>query len=529
MNKSLLTLSVAIGVALFGLANAAEIVPVYADGANEGYNDNTAVAPVSGNPGTTRGAQRRIVAQFAADLWGAVLVSDVPVFVGAQFNPLGANVLGSAGATFIFRDEPEFPVQGTWFSSALADALTGRDLNPGFNDIGSQFSSDFSFYYGLDGNTPAGQVNFLDVVMHEYGHGLGFQNFENEATGAFQSNIPDIYSTFTFDNTKQEFWTEMTKNERKQSALNYGNVVFTGQNAVQGAALILDDRTSLRATAPASIAGEYGFGTASFGPAATPANFGGSVVVGTDAANTEGPSATDGCTTFTNAAQVAGRIAIVDRGTCAFVVKALNAQAAGASGLLVANNAAGSPAPGLGGVDPTITIPALGVTQADGALFKGTAGVVVALAIDPTKLMGADDLGRPRLFMPDPVQGGSSGSHYDSAAAPNLLMEPAINDSLNAALTLDISAALLEDTGWRLNDGNATIAGCDTGIPIIVDGGLIVGANVQATNNLLLATSATKGAYQSGMNALAKRLRDAGLISGAQSDSLAACAKTTGP
>ena len=113
-------------------------------------------------------------AEFAADLWGSVLQSSVPVYVGAQFTPLGANVLGSAGASFIFRNEPEFPVQNTWFSSALADALTGRDLNPGFTDIGSNFSTDFTFYYGLDGNTPAGQTSFLDVVMHEFGHGLGF-------------------------------------------------------------------------------------------------------------------------------------------------------------------------------------------------------------------------------------------------------------------------------------------------------------------------------------------------------------------
>ena len=201
MNKSLLTLSLAIGVALAGFAHAADVVPVYLDGANEGYNDPTPVAPLPGNPGTTRGEQRRIVAEFAADLWGSVLQSSVPVYVGAQFTPLGANVLGSAGASFIFRNEPEFPVQNTWFSSALADALTGRDLNPGFTDIGSNFSTDFTFYYGLDGNTPAGQTSFLDVVMHEFGHGLGFQNFEDEASGAWQSNTPDIYSTFTFDNT----------------------------------------------------------------------------------------------------------------------------------------------------------------------------------------------------------------------------------------------------------------------------------------------------------------------------------------
>ena len=68
MNKSLL-LATALAVAIAGMAsaNAAEIIPVYFDDPNEGYNDTTPVAPVGGNPGTTLGEQRQIVAQFAAD------------------------------------------------------------------------------------------------------------------------------------------------------------------------------------------------------------------------------------------------------------------------------------------------------------------------------------------------------------------------------------------------------------------------------------------------------------------------------
>ena len=115
--------------------------------------------------------------------------------------------------------------------------------------------------------------------------------------------------------------------------------------------------------------------------------------------------------------------------------------------MIVANNVAGTPPPGLGGTDPTITIPAVSVTQADGAVIKGTGGVQVAFVVDNAHLQGADNAGRPRLYMPDPVQPGSSGSHYDTALAPNALMEPAINDSLNAAVNLDITPNLLEDTG----------------------------------------------------------------------------------
>src|SRR3546814_5120254 len=94
-----------------------------------------------------------------------------------------------------------------------------------------------------------------------------------------------------------------------------------------------------------------------------------------------------------------------------FVLKAANAQAAGASAVIIANNTTANPPPGLGGSDPTITIATVSVTQADGALIKGESpGVQVGLVIDPSKLQGADDAGRPRLFMPHPVQPGSSGS-----------------------------------------------------------------------------------------------------------------------
>jgi hypothetical protein len=42
--------------------------------------------------------------------------------------------------------------------------------------------------------------------------------------------------------------------------------------------------------------------------------------------------------------------------------------------------------------------------------------VQVALQVDPTKLQGADNLGRPRLYTPNPVQPGSTGSHYRHGA-----------------------------------------------------------------------------------------------------------------
>ena len=50
---------VGMGFVLCSTAQAATITILNSDGAGEGYNDSTPAAPVGGNTGTTRGAQRR--------------------------------------------------------------------------------------------------------------------------------------------------------------------------------------------------------------------------------------------------------------------------------------------------------------------------------------------------------------------------------------------------------------------------------------------------------------------------------------
>jgi hypothetical protein len=81
---------------------------------------------------------------------------------------------------------------------------------------------------------------------------------------------------------------------------------------------------ALDVDAPASVAARYGVGTAQFGPQSF--NLSGDVVAVDPA---------DGCTAFNS--PVTGKIAFVDRGNCIFSVKAQNAKAAGAIGLIVGN------------------------------------------------------------------------------------------------------------------------------------------------------------------------------------------------
>ncbi|WP_275900366.1 myxosortase-dependent M36 family metallopeptidase [Pyxidicoccus trucidator] len=116
---------------------------------------------------------------------------------------------------------------------------------------------------------------------------------------------------------------------------------------------------------PNSAAGDFQVGiAATMGPQTFDAT--GAVIAALDASDAAGPSTTDGCTAFTNATDVAGKIALIDRGTCSFNVKIENAQAVGAIGVIIADNAPGF-VTDIGGTSTIpITIPLLRLTQADG-------------------------------------------------------------------------------------------------------------------------------------------------------------------
>ena len=251
-----------------GQVSAADIKISNQDvGTGQGLDDPTPATPVGGNPGTTRGEQAQIVFKFAADIWGAVLQSDVPVTVSASFAKLSCDatsgVLGSAGTTNIYSfaaPAPQGAVANTWYHSALFDSLAGEDAGDGAADIRARFNGALgstgclegsSWYFGLDGKQPAGSIDFLNVVLHEMAHGLGFSGFGSLTTGQpLQGNDgvgrQDIYTTFVYDDTQQKSWYAMTPTQRVASALNDGNLVFTGANVKEQAPLALGKVTTLR-------------------------------------------------------------------------------------------------------------------------------------------------------------------------------------------------------------------------------------------------------------------------------------------
>ncbi|MEM6525487.1 MAG: T9SS type A sorting domain-containing protein [Bacteroidota bacterium] len=148
--------------------------------------------------------------QYAVDIWSELLFSEVPIRISASWSQLSAGVLGNAGPARFYSDFDGAPLDGIVYPVALAEKLARQELNPSNqSDINANFNSEIDWYFGTDGNTPAGTTDLVSVVLHELGHGLGFSDsfFANAVQGIWGSSInssqPVIYDYFVVNDLNQ--------------------------------------------------------------------------------------------------------------------------------------------------------------------------------------------------------------------------------------------------------------------------------------------------------------------------------------
>ena len=460
-----------LALACSGAAHAgATVIVVNANAPNVGFNDPTPAAPVGGNAGTTLGAQRLIAFQYAADLWGSTISSAVPVRISATFEdlPCDANsaVLGAAGAAEIFSDFANAPKKA-WYPSALASKLAGTDIaSAGAPHIRARFNARLGlfpdclpgapFYLGTD-NQHGDQVDLVSVLLHEIAHGLGFQSFTDDETGAQYENLPSVWDFFLVDSRTDRPWVSMSDDERRLSAISGPYLAWNGPLVTAALGHVLRPRSTLAVSGKKAgrAKGNYEVGDASFGPELSQHAVRAQLMQVIDQADGTGIA----CSALNpkNSAAVRGNIALVDRGSCAFTIKAKFLQDAGARGMVLVEN---SPAPvtPMGGADASITIPSVRISFEDGKLMKAAlakqarnkSGVVASLGVDAKRLAGTDLAKRIRMHSPIENEPGSSVSHYTVDARGNQLMEPAINQDLQHEVKpdRDLTYTLLQDIGW---------------------------------------------------------------------------------
>ncbi len=421
------------------------------DAAGTGFASNAPVAPLADNTGTTLGQQRVNVLTRAMEIWGANLESNIVIEVDARMTSLtcdttnGSATLASAGAIYVTRDFPNAPLSNTYYPPALANSLRGADTDAGNSDIAVQVNINIDeepacanlfggWYYGYDHNN-GNKRDLLSTLLHELGHGLGFQSFVNQSGDLFGGRS-DVFTSHILDLESGQTWPDMTNSDRAASALNDPYLVWNGAavSAAAPSALTANSLALLHVDSPAQEARKYSAFEANFGPTIA-GNLTGELVYVTP---------NDGCSAISE--NLTGKIAMIDRGTCEFGAKVLAAQNAGAiAAVLVNNQDTALFNPNGGAVGNQVTIPSLFISKPDGDRIKAALpGLTMTLGRDPDPA-GTND-GYVRLHAPYPYVPGSSISHFTEEASPELLMEPNSSDELSD--DVDLTIPLFKDMGW---------------------------------------------------------------------------------
>ncbi|WP_045212887.1 fibronectin type III domain-containing protein [Desulfonatronovibrio magnus] len=177
----------------------------------------------------------------AAEIWGTLISSDVPITIRACWFRDEGDTLGYAGGQPRHRNFSGAPKPDTWYVGALANSMAGTDLAPSEHDMHIAMNSNFDWYLGTDGNPPSYEHDFVTIMLHEIAHGLGFtgsvsySSQDGTAGWGFGTDNPRIYDTFMRDgNGKRLTDTSVYPNPSAGLAdlVTSGNLWWHGSHAM---------------------------------------------------------------------------------------------------------------------------------------------------------------------------------------------------------------------------------------------------------------------------------------------------------
>ncbi|HEX6047205.1 MAG TPA: S8 family serine peptidase [Pyrinomonadaceae bacterium] len=219
--------------------------------------------------------------------------------------------------------------------------------------------------WAVDPNGDGDPSDRVDVINLSLGSNFGTST-DASATAATNASLAGVIVVTAAGNAGDTHFIVSSPSSSTR-AISVANIVDFGLQ-----------QASLAVSSPPAIAGNKSALPAAFNPLfANPTDVAGSIKLANDGSTDPFPGSpggtvgttTDACQAFP-AGFFTGQLALIDRGGgCGFTFKVKNAQDAGATGVIVANNVAGTIS--MGGSDGTITIMSLSITQADGNAIKG--------------------------------------------------------------------------------------------------------------------------------------------------------------
>jgi len=241
----------------------------------------------------------------------------------------------------------------------------------------------FDFPLDLDSQDPPQYEDFAisnlfywNNVVHDVLYQYGF----DEASGNFQSN------NFGLGGNGGDAVRADAQDGSGTNNANFGTppdgfaprmqmFIWTGTNPAL-----------LQIDSPAAIAGDYSAAAAEFGSPIDATGINGTL----ELVNDGGTSPSEGCGPLSGF--TAGNIAVVDRGSCEFGAKGVNAQNAGAIGMIVVNNASGNGtlSMGAGAQGNSVSIPAAMIGNDDGLIIRAELSAAVTGSLSSPNGPGLD-------------------------------------------------------------------------------------------------------------------------------------------
>ena len=122
--------------------------------------------------------------QAAVDVWAANFASTVTINIDASWGRSSSwGILGSARPSNFYSGFAGAPDPSLWYTSALANALAGKDLDKANPEMIIQVNSSAGWNTRGDGMPSNSEYDLESVFLHEIAHGLGF--LSNDAYDTF--------------------------------------------------------------------------------------------------------------------------------------------------------------------------------------------------------------------------------------------------------------------------------------------------------------------------------------------------------
>jgi hypothetical protein len=122
--------------------------------------------------------------EYAVNIWEQIVESEIPIHIDARWRTIfdedgnTNTILGQAGPTDFYANFEFAPRKNRYYPVSIVEKITKKEITGESSpDISATFNKEFKWYFGTDGNTPSLMYDFVTVVLHEIGHGLGFTGF----------------------------------------------------------------------------------------------------------------------------------------------------------------------------------------------------------------------------------------------------------------------------------------------------------------------------------------------------------------